>query len=126
MRNDTEILKALEICSSETRTLRCEDCPYHNDTDDISCSDQICKDAIELIKKQRAEIELLQKELILTNNALLNITYIANRFPQTICDHCRPDFNRNNLPVNVWEAKEGYAAVDALVDQIVKETRCND
>lgn len=175
MMKDTEILQALEICSSTTG---CEGCPYHTAEDDISCSDQICKDAIELIKKQkgdienlqnlrkldeadiadrdkmlkekvevvyadfmrdyecikeeneglyeenaeqRAEIERLRKELALKENALLSVTYIAKRIPQTICDHCHPDFNRNDLPVNVWESKEGYAAVDALVDQIVKE-----
>lgn len=118
MMKDTEILKALEICSSTTS---CEGCPYYPEGIDISCSDQICKDAIELINRQKAEIERLRKQLALKENALLSVTYIAKRIPQTICDHCRPDFNRNDLPVNVWEAKEGYAAVDALVDQIVKE-----
>lgn len=71
--------------------------------------------------EQRAEIENLRKQIKLKDHALLSVTYIAKRIPQTICDNTYPDFNKNNKPVNVWDAKAGYTAVDALVEQIVKE-----
>lgn len=116
--NDTEILTALTVCSNDDDG--CRQCPYYG-LGSSSCLAQNQKDAAELIKRQNAEIERLQKEIIVKNNALLNIVYIAKRMPQTVCDHCYPDFDREGLPVNVWQAREGYAAVDALVEQIVKE-----
>lgn len=115
--SDVEILKALKICTADKG---CKGCSYY-ELGSSSCLEQVCKDAAELIEKQRAEIERLQNQIILKNNALLNVTYVAKRIPQTICDHCVPDFNRNDEPVNVWKAQEGYKAIDALVEQIVKE-----
>lgn len=61
-----EICKALECCSTECDTEKydmCDECPYHKYEKELigSCIQQMCNDAIELIKKQRAEIELLTK-----------------------------------------------------------------
>lgn len=117
---DEEIMKAIEHCVNYDTHGSCAGCPL----DEISCIDkdsELLNQALALFNRQKAEIEKLQGQLILKNNALLNITYIAKRFPQTICDHCFPDFNREDLPVNVWKAREGYEAIDALVEQIMKE-----
>lgn len=116
---ELEILKALENCSDD-RVVSCRECPYL-DIGSSSCVATLCKDAAKLIKKQGAEIESLQKAIILKNHALLSINDIAKKVPQTISDHCFPDFNRDGLPVNVWRAREGYEAIDALLEQIKKE-----
>lgn len=113
-----EIMQALQTCS--TADASCEGCAYYGEGSS-SCIEQVCKDAAELIEKQRAEIERLQKDLILKNDALLSINYKVKRIPQTICDNCSPDFNMNGKPVTVFHTRAGYAAVDALVEQIVKE-----
>lgn len=55
---DNEIIKALECCGVDTS---CEGCPYH----DVSlCQDNLCKDALSLINRQKAEIERLQGLLV--------------------------------------------------------------
>lgn len=54
--SDVEILKALKICSANKG---CKGCSYY-DLGSSSCLEQVCKDAAELIEKQRAEIEHLR------------------------------------------------------------------
>lgn len=56
-----EICKALECCSTDASLHSCEGCPYNNGDDSLSCVDIVAKDAIALIKKQRAEIKQLKK-----------------------------------------------------------------
>ena len=54
-----EICKALECCSTDASLHMCEECPYDM-CEDCSCADQVCKDAIELIKKQQEKIDMLE------------------------------------------------------------------
>jgi hypothetical protein len=59
---DKEIKKALEICSITNMVLECKDCPY--DTFNArNCTTKLCEDAIDLINRQQAEIERLQRLL---------------------------------------------------------------
>ena len=52
---DNEIVKALECCKSDT--VLCNECPY----DKIGeCIEKMCADSIDLINRQKAEIEQLQ------------------------------------------------------------------
>lgn len=114
-----EILQGLKLCTTVGPDALCEKCPYHGKYDAEACIDQVCIDAIELIKKQNAEIERLQKEVILKNDVLLNVKNLINQLPQAICDNTAPDFNKDGKPVNVWKAKNGYDAVFALIKQIL-------
>ena len=57
--NDEQIVKALECCNQENM---CDKCPY-----DLACYDAeyksiIAKDALDLINRQKAEIERLKEE----------------------------------------------------------------
>lgn len=54
---DNEIIKALECCS--TSNCSKEKCPYYNVVE--NCYEKIDKDALDLIKRQRLELEKLQK-----------------------------------------------------------------
>ena len=54
---DTEIIKALECCGEHKRF--CDGCTYNNKTVDY-CDSDLCKDAVALINRQKAEIERLQ------------------------------------------------------------------
>ena len=60
---DNEIIKALECCSTP-RILDCENCPYSHD---YSC-EVLERDALDLINRQKAEIE--RKDRILESYAL--------------------------------------------------------
>ena len=58
---DAEIIKALELCFTEKgTTYTCAICPYHSFGE--LCKVERDKDALDLIKRQKAEIEKLQKE----------------------------------------------------------------
>ena len=59
---DNEIIKALECCA-EIGENDCQSCPYFND---VSCrcrNYENLKDALDLINRQKAEIERLQNDL---------------------------------------------------------------
>lgn len=55
---DTEIIKALECCTSTTE-IGCELCPYSST---VNCLLRSTQDALELINRQKAEIEQLRTE----------------------------------------------------------------
>ena len=57
---DAEVLKALECCGSTT-VGACKDCTMYKDKSGI-CVPIICRDAFDLINRQKAEIERLKKE----------------------------------------------------------------
>lgn len=46
---------------------------------------------------------------------------VAERIKQIICDHCYPDFNKDGKPINVWNATNGYKAIDNLVKERIGE-----
>ena len=52
---DNDIIKALEICRNENGI--CSDCPYSDDY--TNCNTRIAKDSIDLINRQKEEIERL-------------------------------------------------------------------
>lgn len=59
---DNEIIKALECCASGTSSEACEGCPFNeNDICDKE-SNATEKYALDLINRQKAEIERLQKD----------------------------------------------------------------
>lgn len=58
---DTDIKKALECCSAESlSTKKCKQCPYHKRSS-VQCIGRLCKDALDLIKRQQVEIEKLKE-----------------------------------------------------------------
>lgn len=63
MKTEEEIIKALGICVDKATKLihrdTCKDCPYHHD---LLCMFSVKSDALNLIRKQQAEIERLKAE----------------------------------------------------------------
>ena len=72
---DNEIIKALECCSYATTNRDCEKCSYYPDED---CTKKQCADIINLINRQKAEIERLRVDLkyYLDNNEESGVVYI--------------------------------------------------
>lgn len=60
---DNEIIKALE-CHSKNHPKTCEGCPYANTYHDINgeCIDVMATDTLDLINRQKAEIEELKEK----------------------------------------------------------------
>lgn len=61
---DNEIIRALECCSNRTDRY-CPNCPYYNVPykDNMTCSEVLMSDALDLITRQQAEIEGLHKKV---------------------------------------------------------------
>ena len=55
---DKDIIKALEICRNENGM--CSDCPYSDDY--TNCNTRIAKDVLDIINRQKAEVERLREE----------------------------------------------------------------
>ena len=55
---------------------------------------------------------------------------IIEAIKMAVCENTYPYFDKNGKPVNVWKAKEGYDALDALMvevqSDVVKVVRCKD
>lgn len=56
---DNEIIKALEVCSYATSNKDCEKCPYYPDEE---CVKKQFTDILDLINRQKAEIEEWKEE----------------------------------------------------------------
>ena len=57
---DNEIIKALSICYDYNSSDGCEKCPYYGKW--LSCGELKAKDALDLINRQKAEIERYKNE----------------------------------------------------------------
>ena len=64
---DNKIIKALECIANEKDVL-CAGCTYKK-YDGLACHRIAARDAIDLIKRQKAEIERLQKQLVFEINS---------------------------------------------------------
>lgn len=61
MMTDNEIIKALECCSDWENGDTCKECPFYEELD-CATTDRLDKYALNLITRQKAEIERLQAE----------------------------------------------------------------
>lgn len=61
---DNDIIRALECCASSNYPEDCADCFYIGCTSEKGCVVEMMSDALDLIKRQQAEIERLKSILI--------------------------------------------------------------
>jgi predicted nuclease with TOPRIM domain len=76
---DNEIIRALECCSKSSWLNDCEGCPCYDETEDIQtseCQERLMKNALDLINRQKAELDKLAEEygeLIIEKDELFDI-----------------------------------------------------
>ena len=127
---DNEIIKALERCST---SYNCGDCPYYCNAED--CPDPLMNDALDLINRQKAEIERLNKnyeELIYkieyllchaTGNKFSKYTYTTQEMISFV-----DDYIQDCCDEAVEEAKEAVKseAIKEFAERVKKELRLDD
>ena len=71
-----KVIKGLEICYCPPS--KCEDCPYHDLPDELSCSDALCLDALALVKEQESTLNRLRSTMedMVRGNASEEISYL--------------------------------------------------
>ena len=125
---DNEIIKALECCSYATSNKDCEKCPYYPDEE---CVKKQCTDILDLINRQKAEIERLTKErdFYKAPSSLLAkgieqikaeaIKEFAKRLTDTILD--KSDRSLDNPNGNDYFISDVIEDIDNLVKEMVGE-----
>ena len=58
--SDEDIIKALECCKYSVNNKDCENCPYVECETMTGCVGELLEDALDLINRQKAEIERLE------------------------------------------------------------------
>lgn len=74
----------------------------------------------------KAEVDRLQKEndVLIETYSKCQIAIIKGsieRIKQIVCDHCHSDFNKDGKPINVWDAVNGYKAIDNFLKETAGE-----
>lgn len=112
---DKEIKKALECCIKPTSD--CENCPYYKKEE---CFDMAKRDALNLINRQQAEIERLQKE----NNQFADLGKMYSEIrAEAIKEFADLSIKRICENVNAPTPSESYVVekCNQVIDNLVKE-----
>ena len=72
---DNEIIQALECCIKGCNAEGCDDCPLYEKVED--CEIEIPIIALDLISRQKAEIEKLQTEIAILKNEEAGVIPVA-------------------------------------------------
>ena len=112
---DNEIIKALELCSADE--CWCDDCPYEN-----LCTDtDITKFALDLINRQKSEIERLEQEKGQFEADVEMFTDIGKMYSELKAEAVK-EF-AELLKEHVRDCYPYYYVIDEeVVDNLVKET----
>ena len=132
---DDEIIKALECCSKDGM-LNCRNCPYEE-----SCNmgrNDIQKDALDLINRQKAEIESLEvstticewRKLFIDNARLVRANE-ENVFVKAIKEQAIKEFAerlkkelRLLFTNDEFLCRAEYKVIDKLVKEMTEEQQC--
>ena len=80
----------------------------------------------ELIDEGKDNVEItefnveIQKRL--AQVPITDVVEVIKRIKQIVCDYCYPDFNKDGKPINVWNAINGYEAIDNFLKETVGES----
>ena len=115
---DNEIIKALECCTDESYE-NCNECPYSTDT--LSCERlKLLEDSLELINRQKAEIEKLKKEVSVARDAYISI---QDRYEHTKAESYKEFAERLNEKAQIADCFDSYNMVVGthFIDNLLKE-----
>ena len=105
---DNKIIKALECCSNNVLYEQCVDCPYKEYLEKgHTCIIKATKNALDLINRQKAEIERLQD---------VNIRLTKAEAIKEFAERLEPKL-ANNTDISAV----GYQSIVEVVDNLVKE-----
>ena len=128
---DNEIIKAIQFCKENNTILGCRKCPYVECDTDNGCLGELLLDTLELINRQKAEIERLQdyiENLRCINTDLTdNLAYLSNEAETARAEAVKEfAFMLKAMAAGrlAWDEYDeeicGFLAVDEI-DNLVKE-----
>ena len=115
---DEEVIKALECCSKDN-VKDCDACPYEDMETKTYCVNELIKDALDLINRQKEQIEELRKGF------KADADYFANEYDSYIRAEAIKEFaKRLKYRYRVVEISSGGfipAVILKDIDNLVKE-----
>ena len=106
---DNEIIKALECCKNK----RCVNCPYDDIADTFSeCSAKLVKDALDLINRQKAEIENKNRQI----GELVSFQRFCER--KAIKEFAEKLLSTKIKPESPWD---DFFVTETAINDLVKE-----
>ena len=123
---DEQIIKALEVCAS--KEIRCNECPF-----DEGCANYEIKYLLDLINRQKAEIEKLNIEFKAMRDSANSYKAEVERLKKHIQDGVEFEIEYNIKEIRAEAIKEfwervrryaidmGYVHVTVFGDNLVKE-----
>ena len=110
--NDNDIIKALEICLG---SMDCPNCPYVDlIIDDLHCDDKLLKDVLDLINRQKAEIEELRKGFT------ADMDYFASEYDSKIKSEAIKEF-AERLKEELKSCRAYDGGLKHMIDNLVNE-----
>lgn len=120
---DDEIIKALECCAQPI--LICSECPYYDIHVPYPCADQLKWAALNLIDSQKAEIERLNTENMLTlseRNAFRTSFYEVSKQLKTAKSEAVREFAERLKENLQWDVEyDNKLVFESDIDNLVKE-----
>lgn len=111
---DNEIIKALECCKDSS--MPCKDCPYAECDSKRGCVSEMCEDALDLINRQKADIEKLRENNKAIMQTMADVhTEAIKEFAETVKKNHLMLFN------NIYSHKDFVDAIDRLVKEMIGE-----
>lgn len=113
---DERVIKALEQCGNIIVS-SCKECPFHK-KHNANCVRELTKDALDLIKRQQANIERYQKITLDINNAkseaykefaerLKKVMVITHKGKSGYCQYETEDYYIDRLVKELTEGSNG-------------------
>ena len=122
---DNDIIKALECCKDSYFSCECDCCPYIRGARKDCNGDLMC-DALDLINRQKAEIERLTEDNFIKSQKRANIFEIANAYERGRAEAITEFAERLKEKAKMGKGYLGnvYHSVDVCyIDQIAKEMK---
>ena len=113
---DEEIEKALECCQSHTIT-DCRDCPNRASGD--NCVNELMRNALDLIKHQKAEVDKLQ-EVNADLNESLRLAAEANKDLKAEIERLKADVRICESEIRCERIHRGMAKAEAIKEFAVR------
>lgn len=120
-----QIIKALDCCIGDEDGRNCFDCPFYEIVD---CQSPMYVEAIDIIKRQKAEIERLKgwERLLKAEKHSLIEAEAIKKFAEKVISYCEniigEHWNTISAPVSWADAYEGFIDdINNLVKEMVGE-----
>lgn len=132
---DNEIIKALECCTSEiTREVNCTNCPMLGTRD---CMTELKKNALDIINRQKEEIEKLQSDHSSMQSTLAKMSLVveqakqeavkefAERLQDKLATNVTVEYETNDgFLRDVYDITETHIAINELVKEMTEVDVC--